>query len=88
MIPQITHTLGQSWIQPSPSSIVIDDTHALMSKSDFDLLRTYSHSIPSGVYEGKMWKGQTECGEWILAWFDTHPDSSRCSIKTRHILIV
>jgi hypothetical protein len=87
MIPPITHPLGQNWIQPNPSSILLDDTHALISKSDFDLLRNYSHSIPSGVYEGKMWKRQNESGEWFLAWFDKHPDPTRCLIRARHILI-
>lgn len=68
-IPPMVDPLGQYWRQPKPSEIEIDDTHALMEKGAFDKLPEYSHSTPSGVYIGKMWKGKYKGGVWYLAWF-------------------
>ena len=55
-IPVITHPLGSAWDQPKLDNILIDDTHALMEKSDFVQLRNYEYSFPTAVYEGKMWR--------------------------------
>lgn len=87
IIPLITHPMGKHWNQPALENIEVDDTHALMSQRDFDELADYSHSNPSGVYEGKMWKSKYTEG-WLLRWwiisFHT-PDS--CSFQQRVILI-
>jgi len=68
VVPVITHPLGSSWKQPLAASILIDDTHALMWKSDFDKLANYSMSTPTGAYEGKMWKCEHPLGSgrWFL----------------------
>lgn len=56
-IPPMTHELSRGWLpQPNASSILIDQKHAIMNQSDFEMLRDYTASCPSGVYEGKMWK--------------------------------
>lgn len=97
-IPPITHPLGKYWIQPSPDSILVDESHALMDQATFDKLGDYSGSMPSGVYEGKMWSrldgmydekflatgGQPE---WLLVWYGPSTDPDKCSINSRKILI-
>ena len=95
-IPPITDPLGRAWSQPSTSNILIDDTHAVISQTDFDKLLEYSASVPSGTYAGKMWKRldgsfskpKEEC-TWMLCWYghsEKGPDY--CSINFREALIV
>lgn len=88
VIPPMTHPLGRHWEQPSKNQIDIDGVHATMSKKSFDLLREYSSTLPSGVYEGKMWKCCNK-NAWLLCWYDVANDGdpNKCSIKTRKILI-
>jgi len=55
-IPPITDPKGSSWNQPKVEDIAICDEFAVMSLKDFNMLKDYSCSQPSGVYHGKMWK--------------------------------
>lgn len=87
VIPVITDPLGSAWVQPSLSAIEIDDTHALMSKGAFNKLLEYSTSTPSGVYVGKMWKGQYKTGEWYLAWF-SEGDEAKTYVNNNYRLIL
>lgn len=87
VIPVITDPLGAHWQQPEIDDIEVDDTHALMSKSSFDKLLEYSTTIPSGVYIGKMWKGQYRQGPWYLAWFSKCDDPKFVNNNYREILI-
>jgi hypothetical protein len=73
-IPPMTNDLGAYWEQPKANEILIDDTHAVMSTKTFNALKQYNCSMPSGVYEGKMWcydssfyHGGKEC---FLRWYD------------------
>ena len=89
MIPEMTDPLGKHWPQPKRSKILIDDTHALMDKETFDQLLEYSSSLPSGVYEGKMWKKAFGLDhEWQLGWYGSSDSPGLCSVKFRVILIV
>lgn len=56
IIPKITDKRGMLWKQPHRRYIEIDEEYALMTKQTFEDLREYSVTIPSGEYEGKMWK--------------------------------
>lgn len=98
-IPQITDPLGRHWQQPSPEKIAIDETHALMDYATFAALADYSSSIPSGVYDGKMWRRHDgifdrrflDSGvipEWLLMWYGPSDDPGKCSINSRKILLV
>lgn len=94
-IPPMTDPMGQYWDQPSRFEIEIDETHAMMTRETFDKLRNYSHSQPTGVYPGKMWKWHcpVHCNEpraW-LKWFgESFIKDGRefCSSGARQILIV
>lgn len=91
VIPPITDPLGKYWDQPSAERILLDDTHALMETETFKALAEYSASIPSGVYDGKMWKrrnGGGERPEWLLVWFGPSTKPATCSINSRKILLV
>lgn len=99
VIPPITHPLGQHWDQPSTSSILIDDTHALMTRETFNALHEYSATFPTGVYEGKMWKRHDGVFDskfrarggvptWKLVWFGYCDDPNAVSNNCRDILIV
>ncbi len=85
-IPPITHELGQYWDQPARESVLIDEKHALMTREVFNQLHEYSTSNPSGVYEGKMWKGNRD-EFWVLRWYSNY-DDKECQINTRRILIL
>ncbi len=86
-IPAMTNSLGRYWNQPRAEDILIDDAYAAMSNETFKKLREYSCTIPSGVYEGKMWKAYYS-GEWYLRWYDVSENPERCSIRERLIVIV
>ncbi len=87
MIPPITHKLGKYWDQPDPANIEVDDTHALMEPSDFCHLVDYSHSQPTGLYPGKMWKRKQGSG-WILCWVtESEKGEDFCTINYRDILL-
>jgi hypothetical protein len=79
-IPPMTHELSSGWDQPSTSRILLDDTHALMTKDVFEELKEYSATNPTGAYEGKMWKRHDGSFDreflarggkpkWLLCWF-------------------
>lgn len=87
IIPVMTDEMGRYWQQPERESILIDDSHAVMSEKDFEYLANYSHSIPSGVYPGKMWKAIMQDGRNFLYWYSGVVDG-RCAINRREILIV
>lgn len=64
-----------AWRQPWREDILVSDETAMMSKAVFEMLREYSHSVPTGVSDGKMWKSRWEdvrTGEieWYLRWFE------------------
>ena len=89
LIPPITEPLGRYWKQPSLDGILIDETHAVMTRRTFDELHEYSRSMPSGVYPGKMWKAIMQDGTALIRWFgavEGRPDL--CSNNAREILIV
>lgn len=85
-IPNMTHPLSSKWHQPDTKNIIIDDIHALMDEESFKKLHDYSHSQPTGVYEGKMWKSYFN-NKWYLRWYDEHKESNLCSNRYREILI-
>lgn len=91
-IPPMTDPLGKHWKQPKTEDILIDDTHAVMGLDAFDALENYSHSQPSGVYPGKMWRGwgSDENGIfWWLRWYGfSEMGEGFCSNNQRRILIL
>lgn len=81
-----------AWTQPQRENITVDDTHALMSEYDLSLLSDYSHSQPSGVWVGKMWRKQiydlnVPTGIWKLCWFGIEDDPGYLTNHYREILI-
>jgi hypothetical protein len=98
-IPEITDELGRYWEQPDLRSVLIDDTHCILTQQQFDKLEEYSASQPSGVYPGKAWKRHDGAfdqrfiktggvPEWLLAWYGNCDDPAKCSVNFRKILIV
>ena len=99
VIPPITHGLGKSWDQPATGEILIDDTHALMTRATFDRLAEYSASRPTGAYEGKMWKRHDGAfdhdflrrggkPEWLLCWYGVSEKPGFVSNHHRKIILV
>ena len=80
-IPQMTDPLGRHWKQPNRDSILIDETHAVMGQRTFDELMTYSSTIPSGVYPGKMWKATLDDGSHRMGRKGGYPDFMACTAK-------
>lgn len=84
IIPPITCEMGRSWDQPDRTLIEVDDTHAIMTRDVMLQLADYSHTLPTGVYDGKMWrKGKTE-----LRWFGPSSYADKCAVNIRRILLV
>ena len=102
VIPPITDPLGRYWEQPPVSDILVDDTHAVMTRTTLEKLADYSRSQPTGVYPGKMWRALyyeraigldgkvrlTGKTWWQLCWFGDCPDPTRCSNNYRDILLI
>ena len=92
MIPKMIDKRGKHWEQPKTKNILVDDTTAMMTLDDFNLLHEYNFSVPSGVYAGKMWKcaiGNT--GKYMLRWFSDcvdEDDEGFCYTHSREIVIV
>ena len=87
LIPPMTHELSRYWDQPPRDSILIDDTHALMTSATLSKLGEYSHSTPSGVYPGKRWKSH-RCGKWYLRWYAADGDPRGLLTPTREIILI
>ena len=86
IIPPITDPICRAcWNQPHRRFIEMDDKSALMSEQTFRGLKEYSHSRPSGIYVGKMWKAQVR-DKWFLRWYDGNPN--HILIRQREILIL
>jgi hypothetical protein len=102
-IPLMTDPLGKYWEQPLREEILVDDTHAIMTKKSLSQLKDYSLSQPTGTYQGKMWKIR-DCiiferggekyrrwtGDWILCWFGPDPKDEPGYVGNyyRQILII
>lgn len=91
-IPLITHPFGRAWQQPPTYLILVDDTHAVMSRLDFQILMDYTRSQPSALYNGKMWKTQLEsedAAKWFLCYcHNENNKTSEIDIAYREILII
>lgn len=89
MIPPITDPMGRHWDQPSRDDILVDDTHAVMTVKTFTALLEYSTSMPSGVYDGKMWRRHDRCDCLdLLMWYGPSEKLGSCLINSREILLV
>jgi hypothetical protein len=100
----MTHPLSRHWDQPARDEILVDGTHACMTEATFAKLPEYSSTIPSGVYEGKMWRrhdgifvrsyGRAPSADvlatakWLLCWYGPSSVKDSCSINYREILLV
>ncbi len=90
-IPPITNPLGQYWEQPDQAQWLFDDTHVVIPACDLRKLESYDCTMPSGVYEGKMWqRREHKCvgGRHLLVWYGSHPEPGTCGIYFREILAV
>lgn len=88
IIPPMTDPLSRAWDQPNQRRVICDNTIAQITWYDFDKLKEYSTSQPSGVYIGKMWKGRYDTGKWYLCWYGPHPTPGYCSNNYRDIKIL
>jgi len=86
VIPLMLDPLGKHWEQPDRTNIELTDKHAVMNESSFKALHDYSCSMPTGVYNGKMWKDKGE-KDWFLKWYGLSHIPDRCSINSRKIII-
>lgn len=75
-----------SWIQPPPEAMLADDKHVLMTREAFDALLSYSATIPTAIYKGKMWKAFQD-DLWELRFWTQGKEPNTCSPSQRLILI-
>lgn len=94
MIPPITHPMGKAWAQPDRHKVLVDEFHAILTAKDLNQLAEYSTSVPTGAYEGKMWRMNRMVfspgnePEWWLCWYDTSELPDMLQVKSRRCLIV
>ncbi len=88
LVPLMTHPLGRYWDQPSREAIAFVDGEAQMTERTFAELKNYSHTLPTGVYEGKMWRALEPHGGWSLVWYGVAVDPGQCSIEHRPIRVI
>lgn len=86
-VPPISHPSGRFRDQPDRGDMLVDDAYALMSARTLDALAEYSASLPTGVYEGKMWRRRFRDG-WALGWYGPSPHAGCCSVNFRPVLVV
>jgi hypothetical protein len=86
-IPAITDPLGRHWQQPLRDRVLVDETHALLEKQDFEQLLDYSRSRPTGVYVGKMWRCFFREG-WFLCWYGAGDKPGTCRAHFRQLLVL
>lgn len=60
--------------------LVFDDTLAICPPATFNALMEYSASAPTGVYDGKVWKGQQR-GVWYLGSYEPAPERPGYSVR-------
>lgn len=94
-IPPMTDPLSVHWEQPSLDSLVLTPERAHMTIETFERLQNYSGTVPSGVYDGKMWSANLREGhkgikERWLRWYgpSTNGDSGMCKVYQRRVYIV
>lgn len=74
--------------------MLVDVSHAVMERRDFDKLPEYSCTLPTGTTIGKRWKrseffGSSKYpGRWFLGEYVPHDKPERVGIQWREILIV
>jgi hypothetical protein len=86
VIPEMVHPLSKAWDQPKRDLIEISDEFARMSKDTLSCLMNYSHSQPSAIYDGKMWRSFD--GEiWRLRWAGPHTDPGYHTIHSRKVTL-
>lgn len=94
-VPPITHPMGKHWDQPDPALMQFYADRVVMKEGVFLGLADYSCSIPSGVYDGKMWRRcqgahtplPKEQRRWFLCWFGPSDDPDKCSIHSLPLVI-
>lgn len=75
------------WEAPDRSEILaIDKDCVLMKQETFDRLLDYTHSQPTGLYPGKMWKAKSQEDKWMFCWCN-HSVGGLIDINFREILI-
>ncbi len=68
IIPEMTDPMGRHWVQPNRKDLFFCNIRVHLTIKDFNLLRDYSWSNPTGTYAGKMWKAFYK-GAWQLEWW-------------------
>jgi len=87
-LPQMTHPLSRHWHQPSADEMAVYDDIAIMDRSALQRLPEYSTTIPTGAYEGKMWRRANGPDKWFLCWYGPSEDPDMVSINSRPIRLI
>lgn len=87
IIPEMTNPLSRYWHQPPLDDIAVYDDIAIMDRDTLEGLPEYSMSIPTGTYEGKMWKRMDRKG-WTLCWYKDSDVPGRIDICSRPIRVL
>jgi len=87
-LPQMTHPHSRYWNQPRLDELAVYDDIAIMDQSTLECLSDYSTTIPTGAYEGKMWRRSNGPDKWLLCWYGLSEDPDKVSINSRPIRLI
>lgn len=96
-VPSVHTEWVKLWDQPDPNAFAWDlaEKEVFLSEAEFNGLREYSRSNPSGVYPGKMWKARISDGQWILHFFGfsykagtNEINEKKCSYNTYKLIVI
>lgn len=87
-VPEINHPLGKNWNNPNTDNLKFFQTvsggsmFVNIGEDEMKKMLRYDFSLPSGVYDGKMWLR----GEFV-AWFSQCPGKEdSCNINLAKII--
>lgn len=83
----VADPMGKHWTQPDRELIKVNSETAEMTQCVLEQLCDYSHSMPTGVYPGKMWK-RKQGEQWWLCWFGVSKDPKLCTNNCRKVEII
>lgn len=84
-IPPITDPLGRHWSQPDRAEISVSSTFAKMTRATFSKLPCYDSTLPTGVYDGKMWARRLAT-KTLLCWYGPADNPKQATINARKII--
>lgn len=74
-VPPITDPLGKYWDAPRREDLIFTLLHVHVTQHQFTKLPNYQYTLPTGTYEGKMWRRKIG-RHWFLVYYFNLPNNT------------